>query len=334
MIVPRPVAIALWPLSAIYGVAARIRAWLYLRGWLRQKRLARPVISVGNLTVGGTGKTPMVIWLAEKLLARGKRVAILSRGYRGSGGTSEEIELMKQRLGERVLFGVGKNRFTEGRKLEVEGADVFLLDDGFQHLQLARDIDIVLIDRLQPLSEDQLLPTGRLREPRSAVNRADLVVYTRTDKAEPTVRLIQALKKFPIFPASTDLLGFRKFAADQALQTANEMRGQTYFAFCGTGNPEAFFFDLRRWGLSVVGQRIFPDHHRYSEAEIRELEQAAEEAGAEALVTTEKDFYNLRGVSAWRMTLYICVIQLGLRDERQFLGAIEEKLGQWQGALT
>jgi tetraacyldisaccharide 4'-kinase len=232
-----------------------------------------------------------------------------------------------------VLFGVGKNRFSEGRKLEVEGAEVFLLDDGFQHLQLARDVDIVLIDRLQPLSEDQLLPTGRLREPRSAVNRADLVVYTRTDKAERTVRLIQALKKFPIFPASTDLLGFRKFASDQALQSANEIRGQAFFAFCGTGNPDAFFVDLKRWGLSIVGQRIFRDHHRYSETEVRELEEAAEKAGAEALVTTEKDFYNLRGAGTWRMPLYICVIQLGVRDERQFLGAIAEKLGQRHGVL-
>src|SRR5437879_9300775 len=110
----------LWPLSVAYGAVVRVRAWLYAQGWLRQRRLEGTVISVGNLTVGGTGKTPMVIWLAEKFLAEGKRVAILSRGYRGANGTSDEIELMKFRLKGRVSFGVGKNRFAEGHRLETQ----------------------------------------------------------------------------------------------------------------------------------------------------------------------------------------------------------------------
>src|SRR5260370_20938691 len=110
----------LWPLSVLYGAAVRVRAWLYAQGWLKQKRLKGAVISVGNLTVGGTGKTPMVIWLAERVLAEGKRVAILSRGYRGADGTSEEIELMKFRLQGRVSVGVGKNRFAEGRRLAAQ----------------------------------------------------------------------------------------------------------------------------------------------------------------------------------------------------------------------
>src|SRR5215467_15329014 len=126
----------LWPLSVLYGAAARSRVWMYQKGWLKQKRLKGTVISVGNIAVGGTGKTPMVIWLAEKFLAEGKRVAILSRGYRGSNGTSDEVELMKFRLQNRVAFGVGKDRFAEGHRLETQRRiDVFLLDDGFQHLQ-------------------------------------------------------------------------------------------------------------------------------------------------------------------------------------------------------
>src|SRR5579859_3965253 len=188
----------LWPLSLLYGAAVRARAWMYQKGWLKQKRLKGTVVSVGNLTVGGTGKTPMVIWLAEKFLAEGKRVAILSRGYGGSGGTSDEIELMRERLRGRALFGVGKNRYDAGQRLEAEGVDIFLLDDGFQHLQLARDVDLVLVDRLQAQSNEKLLPAGRLREPSSALNRADLVVYTRMDGVKQTVRLVQQLKKFPI----------------------------------------------------------------------------------------------------------------------------------------
>jgi tetraacyldisaccharide 4'-kinase len=127
---PLPLRILLWPLSLLYGVGARVRAWLYVKGWLKQFRLKAAVVSVGNLTVGGTGKTPMVIWLAEKFLAEGKRVAILSRGYRGVNGTSDEIELMKVRLQNRVGFGVGKDRYAEGQRLESQQpVDIFLLDD-------------------------------------------------------------------------------------------------------------------------------------------------------------------------------------------------------------
>jgi tetraacyldisaccharide 4'-kinase len=327
-------AVLLGPLSLAYGALARLRAWLYSRGWLAKKRLNAPVISVGNLTVGGTGKTPMVIWLAERFLAAGSRVGILSRGYRGRGGTSDEIELMKRRLGERVRFGVGKDRYKEGQRLEADGVDVFLLDDGFQHMQLARDIDIVLIDCLQPLSHDRLLPAGRLREPLDAVNRADVVVYTRTDKAERTVRLIQALKQFPIFPASTNLLGFRKYGAGQAMQSAGELGAGAYFAFCGIGNPDAFFLDLKRWGISIAGQRIFPDHHRYTADEVMEIEEAAVKVGANGLVTTEKDLYNLPGINSRRMPVYICVITIELGDEKQFFGAIAEKLGHRQSVAV
>src|SRR2546421_7592983 len=122
------VRIFLRPLSLIYGAVVRCRAWLYAQGWFEQRRLKGVVISVGNLTVGGTGKTPLVIWLAERFLAEGRRVAILSRGYRGANGTSDEIRVMKERLQGRVLFGVAKNRFAEGKRLEAEGVEIFLLD--------------------------------------------------------------------------------------------------------------------------------------------------------------------------------------------------------------
>ena len=180
------VRMLLWPLSAVYGRLAWLRAAFYERGMLKQKRLSRPVISVGNLTVGGTGKTPMVIWLAERLLAKGLRVSILSRGYKGSGGTSDEIELMKLRLNNRVTFGVGSDRFEEGRHMEAS-ADVFLLDDGFQHLQLARDVDILLIDAARSLGKEMMLPTGRLREPVSAMSRADFLLFTRAETVPGTI---------------------------------------------------------------------------------------------------------------------------------------------------
>ena len=144
---PLPIRILLLPLSWLYGLVVRCKTFLYCSRILEPKRLKAAVISVGNLTVGGTGKTPMVLWLAEKFLGEGKRVAILSRGYQGSAGTSDEIEVLKSRLEGRVRFGVGADRFVEGGKLEqAEPVDVFLLDDGFQHLKLARDLDIVMLD--------------------------------------------------------------------------------------------------------------------------------------------------------------------------------------------
>src|SRR6202171_5454360 len=178
MNLPPLLRILLWPLSILYAGAMWLRTSLYARGWLKQKRLDGRVVSVGNLTVGGTGKTPMVIWLAERFLAEGKHVAILSRGYRGANGTSDEIELMKFRLQGRAAFGVGKDRFAEGQRIESQRPiDVFLLDDGFQHLKLARDLNILLMDTSCPLAGESLLPAGRLREPLSAMSRANVLVF-------------------------------------------------------------------------------------------------------------------------------------------------------------
>src|SRR5712692_1671417 len=269
MNLPRLARLLLLPLSVVYGAYMRVRAWLYASGLLKQKRLRGIVISVGNLTVGGTGKTPMVIWLAEKFLAEGKRVAILSRGYRGTNGTSDEIELMKSRLQGRVSFGVGKNRFAEGHRLESEQPiDIFLLDDGFQHLQLARQLDILLMDASRPLSGESLLPAGRLREPVAAMSRANLIIFTRAETASGTLEAIGKLDQYPVFAASTRLLGFRRLCGEFTPLSAKEIGAGPFFAFCGLGNPDAFFRDLETWGLAICGQAIFPDHHRYTPRDI------------------------------------------------------------------
>ena len=324
----RPIAIVLWPLSLVYGVVAQLRAWLYARGWFKQKRLNAPVISVGNLTVGGTGKTPMVIWLAEKFLAEGKRVAILSRGYRGSGGTSDEIELMKQRLNGRVLFGVDKNRYAEGSRLESEGVEVFLLDDGFQHLSLARDVDIVLIDTLRELKGEMLLPAGSLREPVSALERADLIVYTRVDPSFETSGLVEQIRgtqKYPMFICQTKLLGFRRGRQDKNLHARDGIGTGPFFAFCGVGNPDAFFADLGRWRLPIVGKMAFRDHHRYAGGDFVRLENAAVQSGARGLITTEKDMQNIPDQGALSMPLFASVIDLEILSQEELMTAIQKK---------
>src|ERR1700738_245006 len=226
----RPFRILLWPASKLYGVGVSVRTWFYANGWRKQKRLRAAVISVGNLSVGGTGKTPLVIWLAVKLLAQGQRVAILTRGYRGTASSSDEVDLMRSRLQNRVIFGVGKDRFAEGQRIESRQAiDVFLLDDGFQHLQLARDLDIVLMDASHPVGGQPLLPAGPMREPISAVVRADVIVFTRTENAPGAKEAIQRFWKLPIFAASTFLLGFRSLGLEGPLQTVADLGGGPFF---------------------------------------------------------------------------------------------------------
>jgi tetraacyldisaccharide 4'-kinase len=283
------------------------------------------VISVGNLTVGGTGKTPMVIWLAERLLAQGLRVGILSRGYKGSGGTSDEIELMKLRLNNRVAFGVGPDRFEQGRRIEAS-ADVFLLDDGFQHRQLSRDVDILLIDAARSLGKEVMLPTGRLREPVSAMSRADFLLFTRTETVPGTMEAITKLQQYPVFSAATQLVGFRLLGERIQFVPADEIDAGPFYAFCGIGNPRAFFLNLQNWGIAVAGKCEFGDHHRYDERDVRELVAAARRMGARALVTTEKDEQNLSGEKFEGLPVYVAVIDLAIDKEEVFLQAIREKL--------
>jgi len=327
---PLPLRILLWPLSWVYGIIARVRVLLYAKGILEKKRLNAPVISVGNLTVGGTGKTPMVIWLAEKFLEEGKRVAILSRGYRGSHGTSDEVELMKQRLGDRVTFGVGANRYEEGRKIEqAQLVNVFLLDDGFQHLKLSRNIDILMLDGSKKLKHEWLLPAGLLRELVSACNRADLIVVTRKTE-RPEIRARDSHEHL-IFYAETRLLGFRKLGTEQTPLYVNELGPGPFFAFCGIGNPVAFFGDLQRWHVPLAGKLPFRDHHLFSQSDAQKIEASADQARAQALITTEKDEQNLRDVS-FTKPVYVAIIDLVFPSESELCAALQRLLNESRGA--
>ena len=332
MNLPRAIRICLWPFSTLYGLYVRLRRAFYARGWIKAKRLRAKVISVGNLTVGGTGKTPMVLWLAEKFLAQGKRVAILSRGYRGTDGSSDEIELLKRRLGDRVLFGVGPDRFASGSRLESANAiDVFLLDDGFQHLQLARDLDIVMLDGSRKLKDEWLLPAGSLREPIAACRRADILIVSR--KFERPFIEAKDAHNFAIFYAQTRLLGFRRYGSDSTQRYLSELGVGPFLAFCGIGNPDAFFDDLSRWHVPVAEKRVFSDHHKYSLRELDQLQSRAEACGAAGLVTTEKDAENISDMRP-RLPIWIAVIDFVFTAESELLAAIDRKLSARQGAAA
>jgi tetraacyldisaccharide 4'-kinase len=312
----------LWPLTLPYGATAYVRASLYRTGLLRQRRLEGIVISVGNLTTGGTGKTPLVLWIAERLLAEGRSPGILMRGYRGetgpSGATSDEVRLLQARLGQRVQFGVGPDRFARGRELAAKGVDWFVLDDGFQHLPLARDVDIVLIDATNPFGGGLLLPAGRLREPRSALARADLIVITRSDHAPAVEAVIRRNSDAPIFYAAPHLESVRLFRREYPGEEGSNSHSRKFFAFSGIGNPVVFPVDLREWGLDPVGYKIFPDHHRYTQRDVDAITAEARAAGADALMCTEKDIFNFAGVSLEGLDLYYCRIHFHIAQEAEF----------------
>jgi tetraacyldisaccharide 4'-kinase len=319
----------LWPLTLPFGAAARLRAGAYQNGLLRQRRLDGIVISVGNLTVGGTGKTPMVLWIAERLIGEGKKLGILTRGYRGQLSdqtrSSDESQLLEARLGDQVAVGVGADRWARGQELAARGVRWFVLDDGFQHLELARDVDLVLIDATNPLGGGHLLPAGRLREPKSALARADVIAITRSGHAPEVEAVIRRESDSPIFYAQMRLDSVHAWRGDYPGIEDRNARAHRFFAFCGIGNPSAFVADLRGAGLAVVGHRFFRDHHRYDEQNARSLEQAARQAGADALLCTEKDVFNLAGIGRPSIPVCYCRSSLQVEREDEFWQAIMAK---------
>jgi tetraacyldisaccharide 4'-kinase len=325
--IPRGLAVALWPVSVVYGWVVCGKNWMYDAGWLKAKRLRGTVISVGNLTTGGTGKTPMVLWLAARFLAQGKSVAILSRGYKGSGGTSDEIELLRRRLGDGVRFGVGADRFASGTKLESERrVDVFLLDDGFQHRELARDLDILMMDGMRDLKRESILPSGSLREPVSATRRADILVVSRGAEKVPIESTDS--KRQAVFFAQTRLVEFRRLGVGAPeLKHGSTISRAPSFAFCGVGNPDAFFADLVSWRVELAGERAFRDHYAYSELDVERLEAAADKVSAADFVTTEKDAANLAHAGGrFRRPVWVAVIDFVISAESEFVAAIERML--------
>ncbi len=312
----------LWPLTLPYGAVVRLKARAYAKGLLPQRSLNGVVISVGNITTGGTGKTPMVLWLAERLLAEGKKPGILTRGYRGeislAGSTSDEVQLLQSRLGDRVAFGIGADRFARGSELATRGIDWFILDDGFQHLQLARDVDIVLIDATNPFGGGHLLPAGRLREPKSAISRADIIVITRSRHAPAVEAAIRRESRAPIFYASVRFDSITPWHPENAEREISRSQEQKLFVFCGIGNPSAFVANLREWGFQIVAERFFPDHHRYTLEDVQVIESEARLAGADALICTEKDIFNLANAPFQSFDVSYCRISLQLDRGEEF----------------
>jgi tetraacyldisaccharide 4'-kinase len=273
---------------------------------LTKKRLRHPVISVGNITLGGTGKTPAVIAIAQEALKRGYRPCVLTRGYkgkirkplfvsRGNGALHGPIEagdeavLMSERLkGVEVIKSA--NRYEGG--LLSHNANLFIVDDGYQHWRLHRDKNILLIDAIDPFGNGKLLPLGRLREPLKEVRRADTIVITRSNGEDG---LIEKLKTYN--PNAGYFLSTMKPArlvkqSGESLPV-DTLRGKRIYAFCGIGNPGGFIQTLVRFGITLVGFKSFEDHHVYTEKETDAIYQEAMRTSADSVITTEKDMIKM-----------------------------------------
>lgn len=288
----------LWWARLPYGAGIWTRNRLFDLGLRKPARVPVPVVSVGNLTLGGTGKTPCVEYVAGFYRDLGLSVAVLSRGYGADAGRNDEAMVLEENLPD-VPHLQGRDRVgladTAVEELESE---VLVLDDGFQHRRLARDLDIVLIDATRPLHREYLFPRGLLREPVGGLKRAGLLVLTRADQAEPKSLDEQRRwvgKRFPMLPVATAIHAPVVLVGTDDTRDVSELKGKPVGAFCGLGNPEAFRRTLTDLGAEVIAFRTFPDHHPYTRADVDDLRTWAAGLPPDAVIaTTQKDLVKLR----------------------------------------
>ncbi|MEE4262923.1 MAG: tetraacyldisaccharide 4'-kinase [Desulfobacteraceae bacterium] len=349
--------------SALYGAAQKIRASCYRQNLLQSRKLPCDVISVGNLTVGGTGKTPMTIYVARKLQQAGMRVAVISRGYKGSaerdGGVvsdgsnllmnseqaGDESFLIASRL-KNIPVIVGKNRFAAGmlaiRNFQPE---IIVLDDAFQHLKLRRDIDIILLDYTRPFGNAHLMPRGMLREPVTALTRATACVLTRspTGPDEAASTTLAGVKTFmpdiPIFTSVHDpymytVKGgvptpFNTISHFMAPHDSDQIKYRKVYGFSGIARNDDFKRTVATLGFTSMGFSEFPDHHKYSRDDLEKTVRTAGATGAECLITTEKDHARIAHKKPLAMDLVVVGVKIDFgNDEQKFISFIQSRLQQ------
>jgi tetraacyldisaccharide 4'-kinase len=305
--------------SVPYGWASALRNCLYDRGWKTCHRVTVPVISVGNLTVGGTGKTPCVEYVARRYRAMDLRVAILSRGYGSREGPNDEALVLEENLPD-VPHLQGPDRVLLARTaIEELESEVLVLDDGFQHRRLARNLDLVLLDATEPWGHGALLPRGLLRESPRGLKRADVVMLTRCDQVQPETieRLRLQVRRWA--PTAPVILTSHRPAewinAAECSQALDALRRTPTAVFCGIGNPDAFRRTLLDLGMTVKSFRVFPDHHAYARTDVDDLRHwARQEATHGVVVTTQKDLVKLRLTHLGERELWALKIALRVEE--------------------
>ncbi len=312
-----------------YAAAVGVRNVLYSRGWLKAHRVNAVVISIGNITAGGTGKTPLVAWLCELIISDFKseisnfksqiadfKCAILTRGYKSGLQENEnfkdEVAILAESCPEAKVI-VNPDRVAGAAEAIAKfGAKVLVMDDGFQHRRLARDLDIVAVDATEPFGYGKLLPAGLLREPVSALKRAHAIVITRCDQVPKTE--VDALEK-KLLAANPNMVVARSIHAPVSVEypepsvigrvdsclrrndSIEQLKGRKVFAFCGIGNPDAFLCSIRNLGAELAGSKVYDDHHHYTEQCLGDIRAQAEASGADIILTTQKDWTKVSGLT-------------------------------------
>ncbi len=327
--------------SRLYGNVTKIRETLYQKKIKKTYRLPCYVISVGNITIGGTGKTPVVVYLAELAVKLGYTATVVSRGYGGTatsegGIVSDGSELLlnvcmagdepfmmaKRLLPVSVPVVVGSNRYEAGMTaVRTFKPDIIILDDGFQHMKLERDLNICLFDAESPLGNGRVIPRGTLREPATAVNRADVIVLTRADDSDRAVKNFHhaftniageaAVEGLPIFTAS------HKPCAKDTLSSETDV-----YAFSGIAKNIAFRNTLLSMGYQIKGFKDYPDHYSYTAEDCSMIEKDAEKTGVRVVMTTEKDFARIENLFDWRLKLIIINVDMDFGNDANLFDSL------------
>ncbi len=347
----------LMPLSLIYGAVTRARAALYEAGALTTHNVGVPVISVGNITAGGTGKTPVVAWLARVLAPEGRRVCVLTRGYGRADPKSRVVvsdgeSLLadareggdEPRLLAEMLLGVAAvvsdaDRVAAARwAIQNLDSNAFILDDGFQHLRIARNLNIVTLDGIDPWGGRKLLPRGFLRESPRSLARADCIIITRAEQTPNLDALRREAQRLgndraSVLSCRTRTIGVRPLSSSAFDDTpAGKPPPQPVIAFCALGNPRAFFSHIQRDGYQATHTRAFPDHHFYTQSDVDSLTREAAKHGAQALLTTAKDAVKLRSLR-FDVPCYVLDVDLEFDDERELLELVRRSISASQTSV-
>lgn len=332
-------------LGKLYEAGVLLRNGLYSSGLRRVHRLKQPVISVGNLTMGGTGKTPTVIALGRLLQEAGCSLSVLLRGYRGENAghpllvsDGESLLTSSQLAGDealviaknlpRAIVAVGKDRARTGQWVEQRfSVDAHLLDDGFQHLGLYRDLNLLLVDVTNPFGGDHPPPLGRLRESLDGIQRADAILLTRTQPGQDYRSVIERVRchklVIPCFRATQKLIASSS-SEDSGL---TGLEGFAALAFAGIANPAQFFDSLERQGVKLAGTLSFPDHHRYSARDLRHIKEQCKEQGIERVVTTEKDAENFQALALDPLRLVVAKVIFRFEDVAEIRKLLLDTVG-------
>ncbi len=330
--------------SFFFSIGVRGRNFCYDKGWLKQHRVKVKVICIGNVTTGGTGKTPLVIWVNNLLTSKGLRCAILTRGYKSQKGKlSDEPAILAKYCPDTKIIIEPDRVAGASKAVEQTDAKVVIMDDGFQHRRLARDLDIITIDATCPFGYGRMLPAGLLREPVSALIRADAVVITRSDQVsvseleqlenklkeiKPSITIARAVHA----PLCVKMLRIKDSIVDQTggLEISlEELRNKSIFAFCGIGNPKTFMIMLKQLGVSIVASKIYGDHHHYTPADIDDIYEETRYLNVDMILTTEKDWTKTAFMAGSKENMPLAYLAVKLqftKGQQQIIELLEKTL--------